>query len=216
LDFDEENLFIGGDKSIVVFKPFSPQAADIMTERTTWPPTRPADRQPHALPDRTSHYRQQNRRKRWTAVHHDSRSNHLFACAWSRSEENSTLLWTCDYRRTIWSDDSREIEGRTVALSIVSPLSLCDVWITLIRERQNDRIATSSSNYQSRMIVSLSSPVRKTEDKLSSRTLFVPSFRSTTSVPTFPFPSVSTILFLSSIRLRTSNPRQPKLSSQSI
>jgi len=122
LDFDEENLFVGGDKSIVVFKPFSPQAAENMTQRSTWPPTKPDDRPPFVLPDLNSHYRQQTRSKKWTAVHHDSRSNHLFASASTLSGgEASTLLWTCDYRRTIWSDDPSESEEKTVVLSIVRP-----------------------------------------------------------------------------------------------
>ncbi|GAA5948287.1 hypothetical protein JCM3765_001352 [Sporobolomyces pararoseus] len=119
LDFDSENVFVAGKKSIVVFKPAFSRDGDIMKYQITWPPSM-ARQESLSTPAFSTHYRQSSTNLNWTAVHHDSKSNHLCAITSETVFAPSKLLWTCDYNRTIWSGNSEEIAQKTVVLAVES------------------------------------------------------------------------------------------------
>ncbi|GAA5976306.1 hypothetical protein JCM5350_001414 [Sporobolomyces pararoseus] len=117
LDFDQENVFIAGKKSVVVFRPAISRDGVTRKYQTTWPPSISSQGSLSASSSST-HYRQPSASRTWSAVHHDSKSNHLCAIASRTSTSLSKLLWTCNYSRTIWSENLEEIKQKTVVLVV--------------------------------------------------------------------------------------------------
>ncbi|GAA6060187.1 hypothetical protein JCM10212_005188 [Sporobolomyces blumeae] len=125
-EMDEESIFVNGLCSTVRYSSLdlpSPAPTYQLEPRliTAWPPDNPPEYRYLAPLVPEPHYRQNSRLQAREAVHHDANGGHLVSIAIvprgvGEATVSSTLVWTCDYKRTLSSTDPEEIEQRTIVL----------------------------------------------------------------------------------------------------